>query len=155
MRTTTVASSEARFNAVNLPYRFAALSWSAVDQPLRIDFAAGTRLYRETDRPSQFPIHRNGPPGTFVVFPDGLRVSLPTDQIVAADDSDGRASVSFGGMAFAGMIEGRLTFQRVREMWPEAQLSPDRSHTMYLEPEWVVAVWVEGREAWSALPGTT
>jgi hypothetical protein len=41
----------------------------------------------------------DGPPGTFVLFPHGLRVSLPTDQIVAADDDGGRARVAFGGRA--------------------------------------------------------
>ncbi len=66
---------------------------------LSIDFAPGTTLFRETDRPSELPILRNGPPGTFVMFADGLRISLPTDQIVWADDSGGRAEVRFGGMA--------------------------------------------------------
>ena len=33
------------------------------------------------------------------LFPNGLRVSLPTDQIVAADDDGGRARVAFGGRA--------------------------------------------------------
>ena len=73
---------------------------------LHIDFAPGTTLLRETDRPSELPILRNGPPGTFVVFADGLRVSLPTDQIVWADDSGGRAEVRFGGMQFVGMEDG-------------------------------------------------
>jgi hypothetical protein len=54
--------------------------------PLLIEFAAPSSLLRERDRPSAFPIVGNGPPGTFVVFPNGLRVSLPTDQIVSADD---------------------------------------------------------------------
>src|SRR5262245_15550728 len=52
---------------------------------LEIEFARGTTILREADRPSHFPILRNGPPGTFVVFPHGLRVSLPTDQIVTSD----------------------------------------------------------------------
>jgi hypothetical protein len=92
----------------------------------------------------------NGPPGTFIVFADGLRVSLPTDQIVFADDADGHARVGFGGMEFVGLNEGRLTFTRVREMLPEDQLSPARSHTMFLEPQWVTAITVDGRPAWFA-----
>jgi hypothetical protein len=35
---------------------------------LEIDFTHGTSIAREVDRPSHFPIYRNGPPGTFVVF---------------------------------------------------------------------------------------
>jgi hypothetical protein len=51
---------------------------------LLIDFAAPTSLLREEDRPSTLPIIGNGPPGTFVLFPNGIKVSLPTDQIVFA-----------------------------------------------------------------------
>ena len=75
-----------------------------VDQiPLLIEFAAGTSLYREPNLPEGLPILRNGPPGTFVVFSHGLRVSLPTDQIVYSDDNGGWVSVGFGGMSFAGV----------------------------------------------------
>ncbi len=77
------------------------------DVPLLIEFAPQTSLYREPDRVSQLPIVRNGPPGTFVVFPDGMRVSLPTDQIVFADDNDGAARVGFGGMSFTGSADGQ------------------------------------------------
>jgi hypothetical protein len=48
--------------------------------PLLIEFAAGTRLFREPDLAQGLTILHNGPPGTFVTFPDGLGVSLPTDQ---------------------------------------------------------------------------
>ncbi len=113
-----------------------------------IEFAQGTSLYRERDRPSQFSIIGNGPPGTFVVFPDGLRVSLPTDQITMADDATGRARVAFGGMAFVGHHAGRLTFQRIHEMHPEDRLSPDRSHVMVLETRWVSSITVEGQRVW-------
>ena len=53
--------------------------------PLLIEFVAGTSLYRERDLAQSLPIVHNGPPGAFVVFPDGFRVSLPTDQIVYSD----------------------------------------------------------------------
>ena len=118
------------------------------DIPLLIEFVAPTSLLREIDRPSTLPIIGNGPPGTFVLFPDGLRVSLPTDQIVFADDTGGRARVGFGGMRFIGVEEGeeeRLVFVRFRELLPESQLSPDRSHTMRLDPQWVAAILVDGR----------
>ena len=116
--------------------------------PLRIDFKAPTTLFRERHRPSMLRIWGNGPPGTFVLFENGLRVSLPTDQIVFADDTAGHVSVGFGGMAFVGLKEGRLTFLRVRELFPEDQLSPARSHTMLLEPRLVASIVVEGRPAW-------
>ena len=116
--------------------------------PLRIDFKAPTTLFRERHRPSMLRIWGNGPPGTFVLFENGLRVSLPTDQIVFADDTAGHASVGFGGMAFVGLTEGRLTFLRVRELFPEDQLSPARSHTMLLEPRLVASIVVEGWPVW-------
>jgi hypothetical protein len=80
------------------------------DIPVLVEFVPGTSLYRERERVSQFPILRNGPAGTFVVFPDGLRVSLPTDQLVYADDTGGCARVGFGGMDFCGCDDGRLAF---------------------------------------------
>ena len=76
-----------------------------MDIPLLIEFAAPTSLLREQDRPSTLPIIGNGPPGTFILFPNGLKVSLPTDQIVFADDASGQARVGFGGMQFAGLEE--------------------------------------------------
>jgi hypothetical protein len=118
--------------------------------PLVIDFAAPTSLLREQHRLSALPIIGNGPPGTFVLFPQGLRVSLPTDQILFADDSGGHARVGFGGMRFVGLQEGRLVFSRIRELFPEDQLSPARSHTMRLDPQWVATISVEGRLVWPA-----
>lgn len=120
------------------------------DIPLLIEFAAPSSLLREQHRASDLAIVGNGPPGTFVVFPGGFRVSLPTDQMVFAEDSAGFARVGFGGMQFVGLDEGRLKFARVREVLPDNQLSPARSHTMFLEPAWVTAVVVEGAPAWSA-----
>ena len=116
--------------------------------PLLIDFAAPTTLLRQPHRQSMLPIIGNGPPGTFVVFSNGLNVSLPTDQIVFADDSSGHARVGFGGMRFVGLHEGRLLFVRFRELQPEDQLSPDRSHTMQLDPQWVATIAVDGHPVW-------
>jgi uncharacterized damage-inducible protein DinB len=117
---------------------------------LVIHFTAPSSLLRETDRPSQLPIVGNGPPGTFVIVPDGLRVSLPTDQIVSSDDGRGHARVEFSGMRFAGVKEGRLAFVRFREQLPEDRLSPARSHTMLLEPRWVADVSMDGDPVWPA-----
>jgi len=75
-------------------------------------------------------------------------VSLPTDQIVFADDTAGHARVGFGGMRFVGSEEGRLVFVRTHELFPEDQLSPDRSRTMRLDPQWVAAISVDGRPVW-------
>lgn len=94
------------------------------------------------------PIVGNGPPGTFVIFPEGFKVSLPTDQIVFADDSGGRVRVGFGGMQLVGAEEESLVFVRVREILPEDRLSPDRSHRMLLDTRWVVRVTVDGEAVW-------
>ena len=118
------------------------------DIPLLIDFVAPTSLLRQHSRPSALPIVGNGPPGTFVRFPNGLRISLPTDQIVFADDASGHARVGFGGMRFVGSEEGRLVFVRVRELVPEDQLSPARSHRMLLDPQSVATISVDGRIVW-------
>ena len=118
------------------------------DIPLLIEFAKPTSLLLEHNRISALPIVGNGPPGTFVLFPNGLRVSLPTDQIVFADDAAGHARVGFGGMRFVGSEDGRLVFVRIRELFPEDQLSPARSHTMLLDPQWVTTISVDGSRVW-------
>jgi len=124
--------------------------WTLDDNaiPLLIDFAAPSSIFREHNRISPLRIIGNGPPGTFVLFPDGLRVSLPTDQIVFADDAGGHARVGFGGMRLSGVEEGHLVFMRVRELFPEEQLSPARSHTMRLDSRWVTTVSVDGSPVW-------
>ena len=122
---------------------------SSIQPPLLVDFVTPSSLLKEQHRPSMLPIVGNGPPGTFIVFPDGLRVSLPTDQIVIADAIRGFARVGFGGMRFVGQEGGGLVFVRERELYPEAQLSPDRSHMMRLEAHWVATIWAGGRLLWS------
>lgn len=117
--------------------------------PLLIDFAMPSSIFREENRVSALRIIGNGPPGTFVDFPNGLRISLPTDQIVFADDREGRARVGFGGLEFAGLEDRHLVFVRIRELFPEDELSPDRSHTMRLDVQWVAAVSVDGRAIWT------
>jgi len=116
--------------------------------PLLIDFATPSSIFREPNRTSTLRIIGNGPPGTFVIFPGRLKVSVPTDQIVFADDADGHARVGFGGMQFVGLENGQLVFVRRREILPEEQLSPARSHTMLLDPQWVVSISTGGRPVW-------
>jgi hypothetical protein len=119
-----------------------------VHPPLLIEFVPATHVYREAgDRPT-LPILRNGPPGTFVVFPDGRKIGVPTDQIVLADDTHGAAHVGFGGMSFRGLEDGRLVFVRIRDLRSEEELSPERGRIMRLEPEMVSSILVDGRRVW-------
>jgi hypothetical protein len=57
--------------------------------------------------------------------------------------------VGFGGMRFVGLEKGYLVFVRIRELFPEDQLSPARSHTMRLDPQWVTTIAVAGGSVWS------
>ncbi len=116
--------------------------------PLLIEFVVETRLERDPDHIPKLPIVQNGPPGTRVVFADGSKVPLPTDQIVFADDTTGCARVGFGGMSFEGIEDGFLVCYRVRELQPEALLSPQRGRTMTLKPDTVAAIYVDGRIVW-------
>jgi hypothetical protein len=116
--------------------------------PLLIEFVPGTRITREPEVVSKLPILQNGPPGTSVVFRDGAEVPLPTDQIVFAEDGRGAAQVGFGGMSFAGIEGGELVFLRVRDLQPEALLSPQRGRRMTLEPRMVASIAVDGRVVW-------
>ena len=108
--------------------------------PLLIEFVPGTRISREPEVVPKLPILRNGPPGTSVVFGDGVQVPLPTDQIVFAEDGGGAAHVGFGGMSFEGMEGGQLVFFRVRDL--------QRGRRMTLEPHMVASIAVDGRVVW-------
>lgn len=119
--------------------------------PLLIEFVPGTRISRDPSFVkfvSTLPIVQNGPRGTSIVFQDGAKVALPTDQIVLAEDGSGRASVGFGGMSFEGMEGGELVFLRVRDLQPEASLSPERGRRMTLDPRMVASISVDGRVVW-------
>ena len=102
--------------------------------PLLIDFAAPSSVVREQNRISALPILGNGPPGTFVLFPSGYKVSLPTDQIVFADDTGGHARIEFGGMAFVGWEEGFLVFVRIREL--SERSSRRLAAPTVIDPKW-------------------
>jgi hypothetical protein len=113
-----------------------------------VEFVRGSRVERERDFVPGLPIVQNGPPGTFVIFADGSRVPLPTDQITSMEQRAGAARVVFGGMRFDGVEGGLLTFRRVRDLAAEHDLSPERGRRMTLEPETVAAVFMEERLAW-------
>jgi hypothetical protein len=116
--------------------------------PLLIEFAPGSRVYRQRLAAGRLHIVQNGPPGTFVLFTDGAKVPLPTDQIVFAENGGGRARVGFGGMSVGGMENGELVFHRVRDLWPEERLSPERARRMTLEPRMVASIAVDGHLVW-------
>lgn len=116
--------------------------------PLLIEFVPDTRIWREPQVVPKLPILQNGPPGTFIVFKDGRRVSLPTDQIVFAENTEERARVGFGGMRFDGIDAGYLVFLRVRDLQPPETLSSERSYRMTLKPTMVSTIYVDGHEAW-------
>ena len=83
-----------------------------------------------------------------MLFPDARRVPLPTDQIVFANDAHGAANVDFGGMRFDGIEDGQLVFRRVRDLWPQERLSPERGMRMTLEVAMVAAIVVDGHRVW-------
>ena len=126
---------------------------------LLIVFVAGTSIEREPAFTTGLPIVRNGPPGTFVCFGGGdggsggsgsagERVPLPTDQIISGEVVAGCARVGFGGMQFAGEHDGWLVFHRVRDLLPEAELSPERRSRMTLALRMVTAIFAHGRQVW-------
>ena len=119
---------------------------------LLIEFAPGTRVFREPDFVSKLPILHNGPPGTFILFEDGAKVPLPTDQIVFADDGGGSARVGFGGMSPAGVEGDKLVFDRVRDLLPAELLSPERGRRMTLDASKVTSVTVDGQMVWPSVP---
>ena len=117
--------------------------------PVLVEFVPGSRIHRELPVDSPLPVIQNGPPGTFVDLPTRVRVSLPTDQIMLAEDGAGAARVGFGGMRFDGVgDDGQLTFRRVRDLRPAHELSPERGQVMKLRPEYVQAIEIDGQRVW-------
>ncbi|MEZ0230524.1 MAG: hypothetical protein ACAI25_18020 [Planctomycetota bacterium] len=116
--------------------------------PVLVVFLAGSRITRGKPVSNSLPIVQNGPPGTFVHFPGGRGVPVPTDQVVFCDDEGGAARVGFGGMRFDGVEDDLLSFRRVQDLLPEEYLSPERGFHMTFEPETVAAVFVHGRRVW-------
>jgi hypothetical protein len=116
----------------------------AMEAPLVIEFVDGTTIEHDALVATGLPVVGNGPPGTRVVFADGHRINLPTDQIVTERVENGRARVSFGGMRWAPRDGEGLAFDRVKDLWPAARLSPERGTRMTLDPARVRGVWQEG-----------
>jgi hypothetical protein len=114
------------------------------DIPLLIDFATPSSIFREHNRISTLRIIGNGQPGTFVRFPNGLRVSLPTDQIVFADDTGGHARVGFGGMQFVGSEEGQLVVRENSRAAPGGSaLARSESYDAVRSAAGGSVVWIE------------
>ena len=51
-------------------------------------------------------------------------------------------------MSFEGLEDGFIVCYRVRELQPEALLSPGRGRRMTLKPEMVAAIYVDDRKVW-------
>jgi hypothetical protein len=51
-------------------------------------------------------------------------------------------------MSFEGIDGGELIFLRVRDLQPEALLSPERGRRMTLDPRLVASIAVDGRVVW-------
>ncbi len=115
-----------------------------MDCPLVIEFIDGSTIERDDTVAPRLPILGNGPPGTRVVFADGWRINLPTDQIVEAVVVGRRARVSFGGMRWSSSDGASLVFERVKDLWAPARLSPERGTRMTLDAGRVAGVWQEG-----------
>lgn len=122
---------------------------SRAGAPLVVEFVFGSYVRREPPAASGLPVIQNGPPGTFVVFRDGSEVPLPTDQVVVANHLHGHATVGFGGMRYGGVENSQLVFHRVRDLAPEAELSPERGVRMTLEPHMVMVVLEDDVVVWS------
>jgi RimJ/RimL family protein N-acetyltransferase len=123
--------------------------YHVLEPPLTVvAFSAGSRLRRDRPVPTTLPLARRVPPATWVVFPDGRGLGIPTDQIVLSDDASGSARVGFGGMRFDGLDDGWLVLRREREIWPEEMLAPERGRTLRVRASDVTRVIVERRAVW-------
>ena len=102
--------------------------------PVVIEFAPGSRILRVENR--------------FEIENGDQKTSIPTEQVVLEEESQGAATVGLGGMSFEGMKGELLVFWRVRDLWPEDRLDPAADERMTLEPKLVSRVLVQGNQVW-------
>jgi hypothetical protein len=113
---------------------------TACSVPVVIEFAPGSRLQNSEDSDALAA-------EAIVILKNGLRISVPADQIVASG-SPGGVMLGLGGMSFEGMQDGKFVFWRVRDLLPEDRLSPDRGDKMTLDPAAISRIQVQGTQVY-------
>jgi hypothetical protein len=116
--------------------------------PLLIEFVSSSWIRTIEKAPDAFFGSEHVEKETIVEFSNGLRVSVPADQVVLGDDQTGAARIGLGGMTFEGVEDEQLVFFRVRDLLPEDQLAPSRSDKFVLPPACVSSVTVQGAQVW-------
>jgi len=107
--------------------------------PVVIQFIAGSKVLSPQ---LQEPHH------TWINFSKGDPIPMPTDQIIHYEDAHGAARVGLGGMSFEGIENDRLVFWRVRDIYPEENLHPERAMKVTLDPSKVASVHLQGTQVW-------
>jgi hypothetical protein len=123
-------------------------SSSKASVPLVVEFARGSRIRREDADEISFTVSQEVLPVTFVQFPDGSQVSIPTDQVVLGEDSHGAALIGFGGMCFEGMEDEQLVFWRVCDVVRGEYMLSGPRERMALALPLVSRVVVRGTQVW-------
>lgn len=116
--------------------------------PLVVEFVKGSKIRQDEPAESPLPVLYSSPPGTYVTLPSGREIPIPTDQIVLEEQNESSLRIGLGGMSFEGVENEHLVFWRVRDLWPEEKLSPERSLKMTLHPESVKSIIWNGQRVW-------
>ncbi|HAR43546.1 MAG TPA: hypothetical protein DCS07_13110 [Bdellovibrionales bacterium] len=110
-----------------------------IQAPVVIEFIPGSRVMNEEQKQ---PHH------TWISFSHGEPITVPTDQIIHCEDAHGAARVGLGGMSFEGLENEKLVFWRVRDLYPEETLHPERAIKVSLDTSRVATVHMQGTQVW-------
>ncbi len=111
--------------------------------PVFVEFENGSRVEQNF-----LDAEVEGLPDTQVVLADGRRVSLPTEQVVFEDSSNGMAQIGIGGMSFEGVSSDGLVLYRVKDLVAPEFCSPQFSGKLVIDTESVKRFVVNGHQVW-------
>ncbi len=111
--------------------------------PVFVEFEIGSRVEQNF-----LDAEIEGLPDTQIILADGKRVSLPTEQLVFEDSSNGMAQVGIGGMSFEGISPDGFVLYRVKDLVAPEYCSPHFSGKLVLDTDSVKRFVVNGHQVW-------
>ncbi|HLD99257.1 MAG TPA: hypothetical protein VJB59_03295 [Bdellovibrionota bacterium] len=110
--------------------------------PVTIEFIKGSRIHPASSAAPADEVT------TWIEFSDGHRISIPTDQIILGEETNGAARIGLGGMSFEGLENERLVFWRVKDLLPDELLPAQRELKVTLDKGMVSRVLLHGTKVW-------
>lgn len=121
---------------------------NAKQPPVVIEFLPGSTLkHPEIALNNDDPHYRVNPQST-VHFSNGAQISVPADQIVLHEYTDKQVRIGLGGMSYEGIENDQLVFWRVKDLFPEEELHPQREMKFTIDLNLVSRIQIHGTQVW-------